>query len=113
MAVIANVKRSIDGRDAIGGHDCRIGSPVVEVPLKKNAVRRLARSRRWQLVACLEGSLWITQIYDPRDYVLTAGEVFIVTQPGDVVVEALEDARFYISEMLHAEPFKGKIPHFA
>ena len=113
MAVIANLKRSIDDGIPSGGQHCRIGSPMIEVALKKNTTRRLARSRRWQMVVGLEGSLWVTQTGDPLDYILNPGEVFIVAQSGGIVIEALADARFYVSEMRQAEPFQGKLSCFS
>jgi hypothetical protein len=65
------------------------------------------------MLVCLEGSLWVTQAGDPRDYVLNPGEVFIVDRPTSVVVEALAAARFYVSEMHQGEPFQGRLPHFS
>ncbi|MBN8943075.1 MAG: DUF2917 domain-containing protein [Rhizobiales bacterium] len=40
-------------------------------------------------VACIEGAVWITQDYDRRDIVLTAGETYVVECPGLTVVCAI------------------------
>jgi hypothetical protein len=37
-------------------------------------------------VACLEGSVWITQSDDARDIVLTAGQAFLLDRPGLALV---------------------------
>ena len=39
-------------------------------------------------VACLAGTLWITQSNDPRDIVLEAGESFVLDKPGLALVNA-------------------------
>jgi hypothetical protein len=37
-------------------------------------------------VACLEGSVWITQSNDTRDVVLIAGQAFVLDKPGLALV---------------------------
>ena len=49
--------------------------------------------RRQQTVLCLEGSLWVTQEGDIRDYLLEDGDAFLVTRPGLVLVRALKPSR--------------------
>jgi hypothetical protein len=43
-------------------------------------------------IRVLDGVLWITQEGDVNDYLVSAGETFVCTRPGRVVVESL-DAR--------------------
>jgi len=63
---------------------------------------------RQQTLYCLQGSIWVTQECDIRDYVLEAGDVFLVTLPGLVMVRALTPARIGYAESLRAGPFKGR-----
>jgi hypothetical protein len=45
----------------------------------------------------LEGVLWITQEGDANDYLVGAGETFVCTRAGRVVVESLAgDSRFVV-----------------
>ena len=64
--------------------------------------------RRQQTLFCLQGSVWITQECDIRDYVLEEGDAFVVTLPGLVLVRALTPARIGYAESLIPEPFKGR-----
>ena len=58
----------------------KIGVPVLpaweplEVTLEDRGLWRLEGDHRWQVVICLEGSVWITQENDVQDYLLTAGQ---------------------------------------
>ena len=40
-----------------------------------------------------EGVLWITQEGEPRDFVVAAGECFVVCRDGRTLVQAIEPAR--------------------
>jgi hypothetical protein len=51
------------------------------------------------VVRCLVGELWITQSGDARDVVLQAGETFEPAPKGQVVVQALTDARVFIPRL--------------
>jgi hypothetical protein len=64
--------------------------------------------RRQQTLYCLRGSIWVTQEGDIRDYMLEAGDAFLITLPGLVMVRAMTPARLGYSESLKAEPFKGR-----
>lgn len=61
--------------------------------LAKNGVQRLhkALGQRIEVVA---GTLWITLDNDPRDIVLNPGEGFTIDAEDDVLLSALDDARF-------------------
>jgi hypothetical protein len=45
--------------------------------------------RRGSRLRCLSGQVWITQPGDAMDHLLAAGNDFIITRPGRVVVQAL------------------------
>ena len=53
---------------------------------------RMNSDSRGKVVTCLKGMLWISQEGDHKDYVLTPGQEFVVTQRGLVVVQTLRDA---------------------
>jgi hypothetical protein len=64
----------------------------VHLDLEVGARWRARGDRRGRVIICRRGVVWITQERDVVDYVLEEGEVFIVTLPGLVMVEALEPA---------------------
>jgi len=64
---------------------------------------KLAGDHRWKVIICHAGEVWITQQFDPEDYILKAGETFIITQLGTVVFEALKEARIQITTRLSSE----------
>ncbi len=68
----------------------------VEVYLFPDEVFKMKGDVRGVQVACQKGKLWITQADDPEDYVLKAGEQFIVTQPGLVLVQGVREGRVRI-----------------
>jgi hypothetical protein len=59
------------------------------------------------MIICVRGEVWVTQERDVRDYVLTAGEMFIVTQSGSVLIEALGDTSVEITPSLRSAPYRG------
>lgn len=85
-------------------------SEVVELDTKD--LWRLDGDNRWRMIICARGEIWITQERDVRDYVLTAGEMFIVTQRGSVLIEALRDASAEITPPLKSASYRGKYPVF-
>ena len=93
---------------SIGVPVCNALRPGTDVELAAGQFWQMAGDRRWQALVCLRGEIWVTQERDFRDYVLAAGEVFIVTQRGAVVVEALEDAVFEVTPSLQAAPYVGR-----
>ena len=89
-----------------------IQGPVTEVDMGVGDLWCMGRHNCWRVVVCLRGVVWITQERDPRDYVLTRGEMFLVTQPGTVLVTALEDARIHVTIPLRTAPYRGQLPSF-
>jgi Protein of unknown function (DUF2917) len=49
------------------------------------------------VISCISGALWITQENDLQDYNVEAGEVFWVTKPGTIIVQAMDNAQFKYS----------------
>ncbi len=68
----------------------------------------LTGDRRYQTVACISGSVWITQEGDMQDYLLQEGEVFIITHRGLVIVRALEDSTIGLSPKMDKGLFSGR-----
>ncbi len=62
---------------------------------------------RWRAILCLQGAIWITQDGDLRDHVIEAGEMFLISQPGKVIVQALADARLQITPCLATAPCRA------
>jgi len=112
MVTIANLQQSVWGRGDMPGGVYDFGSPMAEMPLRRDEVRTLKDCDRGQLILCLKGEIWITQEFDPHDYLLKAGDVFIVTQTGKVVLQAFRNAQYCVSGVLRAVPFKGRSIHF-
>jgi hypothetical protein len=64
----------------------------VHLDLEKRALWQARGDQRWRVIICHRGVVWITQACDVVDHVLQEGEIFIVTLPGLVLVQALEPA---------------------
>ncbi|HUW11972.1 MAG TPA: DUF2917 domain-containing protein [Anaerolineae bacterium] len=73
---------------------------------------RMGGHNRWRVIVCVRDVVWVTQERDPRDYVLTRGDMFLVTQPGTVLVAAVEDACIHVTLPLRTTPYRGRLPIF-
>ena len=89
-----------------------VDGPVTKVDLRAGDLWSLPGPSRWKVIICLRGVVWVTQERDPRDYVLMQGEMFLVTQPGTVVVAAMEDACIQVTLSLRTAPYRGQLPIF-
>jgi hypothetical protein len=65
-----------------------------DISLAKYQLWNLEGDRRGDRISCLNGSLWVTQEGDLKDYLLDSGQNFWVTRPGTVVVQALRNSQF-------------------
>ena len=63
--------------------------------LARHAVRRI-EGMPGRRVACLTGSLWITQDGDARDIVIGAGAAFSFDRTGQALIGALADSSFLL-----------------
>lgn len=68
---------------------------------------QLGGDSRWRLIICHSGAVWITQTHDLQDYVLEAGDLFLVTLPGAVLVQALGPAAVEVTPSLQKKPYRG------
>jgi hypothetical protein len=105
MGVSQPLALGVPLRNAVG--------PAVEVVLPAGSLWRPDGYARWRVIVCLQGRLWITQERDPRDYVLVAGEFFVVNQPGSVLVQAMVDARMQVTPSLRTVPYVGQLGVFS
>jgi hypothetical protein len=49
-------------------------------------------AKKGDVVACLRGTVWLTQSGDLTDYVLQNGERFVAARDGKVVIQGLSTA---------------------
>jgi hypothetical protein len=64
--------------------------------------------QRWRVIICHRGVVWITQERDMVDYVLQEGEIFIVTLPGLILVQAQKPASVtVVTPSIRARPYVG------
>ncbi len=70
---------------------------LTDISLAKYKTWGIEGDRRGDVITCLNGTLWITQEGDFKDYVLESGRSFWVTRTGPVVIQALDDSRFKYS----------------
>ena len=103
----AGITRDIS-RSAKGFIFSNINPPDKVVDLNRGQGWGVKGKRRQQTLLCLQGRVWVTQECDIRDYLLEAGDAFLITLPGLVLVRALTPARIGYSELLDAVPFKGR-----
>jgi len=107
MAAISSVRTDVYGPPPMRVAVSNVQSPVTKVKLHSGDLWRMDGDHRWKMIVCLEGRLWITQERDVRDYEMRAGDMFIVTQPGLVLVQALEEACMQITPSLKTAPYVG------
>lgn len=88
-------------------------TPLSTATLRPRQMWEIRGDNRWRFITCRHGEIWITQEGDPRDYVLKEGDLFLITLPGLVLVQALEPASVQLSPSLKNAPFRGKQLFFA
>ena len=113
VKTMANALRPVCGPHPLMSAICNAQGPVTEVEMSTGDFWRMHGDHRWRMIICLRGMVWITQERDLEDYVLEAGEAFIVTQRGSVLLQAIDDARVEITSPARRTPYKGKYPIFA
>ena len=75
----------------------------VHLDLEVGALWQARGDQRGRVIICRRGVIWITQERDALDYVVQEGEIFIVTLPGLVLVQATEPASVTIVTPLSRE----------
>lgn len=82
--------------------------PANGIELAKGELGRIAGNNCWRAILCLKGRVWITQVGDPVDHLISAGEMFLVSQAGPVLVQGLTSAQLEITPCLAGSPFHGR-----
>jgi hypothetical protein len=69
-----------------------------EIVLPPNTTAGFAVPPRGVRITCLSGTLWVTGVGDPQDYLLSAGQKYVPRSAGRLVVEsvAASPARFLL-----------------
>jgi hypothetical protein len=69
-----------------------------EIVLPPNTTAGFAVPPRGVRITCLSGTLWVTGVGDPQDYLLSAGQKFVPRSGGRLVVESMaaSPARFLL-----------------
>lgn len=111
MAIAALGVR-VPSLDRVGGSLSNLREPALSVELGLGEVWRMQGDNRWRMIVCEQGVIWITQERDMQDYVLTAGQIFLVTLPGTVLVQGLKDATVQITPSLRTRPYVGNYVTF-
>ncbi|HEX4802098.1 MAG TPA: DUF2917 domain-containing protein [Myxococcaceae bacterium] len=63
-----------------------------EIVLPPNTTAGFAVPPRGVRITCLSGTLWVTGVGDPQDYLLSAGQKFVPRFGGRLVVESMAAA---------------------
>lgn len=69
----------------------------VKIQMQKRDFTRIASVKRGDKITCDSGTLWVTQKGNHNDYILRPGMVMQVAQKGEVLIEAIDDAKLHIS----------------
>jgi hypothetical protein len=88
-------------------------APLSTATLRPRQIWEIMGDNRWRFITCQRGEIWITQEGDPRDYVLMEGDMFLITLPGLILVQALEAASVELSPSLKNAPYRGGQIYFA
>ncbi len=70
----------------------------VELLLKRHQLLSLNEAQPKMAIECKDGVLWVTGEGEHEDYILSAGRNYIPKTKGNVVIEAMDDARVDIEE---------------
>lgn len=79
-------------QQSCGWANAVLNMSIVHLDLEAGMLWRARGDQRGHVIICCRGAVWITQKHDLVDYLLQEGEIFFVTLPGLVLVQALEPA---------------------
>ncbi|MEX1301458.1 MAG: DUF2917 domain-containing protein [Desulfotignum sp.] len=83
-----------------------LGRPDATIDLTDGQCWRISGNCCQQAIVCHEGQVWITQAHDVKDYILEKGDAFMITMPGQVLVQALSFSRIGYVENLKPEALR-------
>jgi hypothetical protein len=78
-----------------GGFSMKSG---MEHRLRRDERSRLDGDNSGRVIVCREGVLWLTQTGNPGDHLIRAGGAFSIDHRGTVLISALEDSAYVLSD---------------
>lgn len=73
-------------------------TPRIELLLHPHQVLNLDNSQHRMAIECKNGVIWVTCAGEHQDYILRAGRRYVPATKGNVVIEAINEARVDIEE---------------
>jgi hypothetical protein len=73
-------------------------TPRIELLLHPRQVLNLDNSQRQMAIECQNGVIWVTCAGEHQDYILRPGRRYVPATKGNVVIEAIAEARVDIEE---------------
>ena len=70
----------------------------LELLLKKHQLVTLSEAQSKMAIECKQGVIWVTRTGEYQDYMLRPGRHYIPKAKGQLVIEAIDDARVDIEE---------------
>lgn len=113
MSALVSLKVRVPSLHPLSTAICNVEGRNSElVELGTQDIWRLDGDNRWRVIVCVRGEIWVTQERDLRDYVLSTGDMFIVSQRGSVLIQAFGKACVEITPSLKSVPYRGDYPIF-
>jgi hypothetical protein len=73
-------------------------TPKLELHLHSRQLLTLENTQHHMAIECKEGVVWVTCAGDRQDYMLRSGRRFEPKTNGELVIEAIDEARVDIEE---------------
>lgn len=70
----------------------------IELLLRPRQVLNLDNRQRRMAIECKNGMVWVTSTGEHQDYILHPGKSYIPRSKGNIVIEAIDEARVDIAE---------------
>jgi hypothetical protein len=90
------MRSTVNSRSGILGHLVS-DSDRVELSLFPRELFKMKGDKRGLQILCRRGKLWVTQASDEMDYMLEAGQRFVVSRPGVVLVQSLGEGLMQVA----------------
>ena len=76
-------------------------TPKIELLLQPHELLHLNNKKQSVAVTCKNGMLWVTCEGEMRDQILRAGKRYVPKTKGNIIIEAIGEARVGIEEKLN------------
>jgi hypothetical protein len=73
-------------------------TPKMELLLRPREVLSIDNQQHRMAIECKNGVIWVTRAGGHRDHILNAGERYIPTAKGSIVIQSIGEARVNIVE---------------